>query len=223
MSDMDGILLDVRQAYRLLNEYHRRILDIIKQIENHFDPIEFRYWWTPQAVLQNSTAKGALDLDHGFFALMPGQSITFQYAKKTGSPRMQWLVEVSHYGDDPELGRDSPLFASSGYDVRTLQKAQSTTSRIFIDSFCILNADMKRAEDAWDNAPSFSEKSITLGSSFEKSPDGTLKAWRGSVGKIDAVMVQSSLNVTLLANPKFIEKVCQAHVAMVTKKLSLQE
>lgn len=100
--ELDGALVDVRRAYRLIWAYQRRVFDIVRVVTDGFENHKFLFWEPhefepPPRRMSDPRAKWAWDMlpDYAFSVIL------YPIGGERGRPQEgQWMLEISIVSDD---------------------------------------------------------------------------------------------------------------------------
>jgi hypothetical protein len=119
--NIDDILLNVRRAYRLLNAYHRRVLDTVKAIGQRLDGVF--YYWTADEYWKVLVWNEAVFAK--YWGAIATQKVRFYFISDESFPKAgQWLLEVAHLGDTADDG------VPASYDPTVLTPAEGSMTAI---------------------------------------------------------------------------------------------
>jgi len=97
--NLSETLTEVRKAYRLIAAYQRRLLDMAKVIQGHFDYKPYWHYNTNYDIRSNRVATDRWSIDmlpmyHGFLMLFLPQKADNNFPKKD-----EWLLEIGFNND----------------------------------------------------------------------------------------------------------------------------
>lgn len=97
--NLNETLTEVRKAYRLIAAYQRRLLDMAKVIQGHFDYKSYWHYNTSYDIRSNRIATDRWSIDmlpmyHGFLMLFLPQKASHDFPK-----RGEWMLEIRFDND----------------------------------------------------------------------------------------------------------------------------
>ena len=114
--DFADLLISVRKGYRLLNAYHRCILDAARSVADRCDKDSFEHWDNDPNNSGRVTNPKVFNSARGMIKM---SSVNFCFSSGRPPRKGEWLLDFYHYGDsgyeefddweDPDPSRLPPV------------------------------------------------------------------------------------------------------------------